>query len=172
MNTEDRRVRKTKKALQDGLAELMLEKELRNITVRELTDRVDIHRATFYAHYSDVYDLYEQMETAALEELSAILVPAHTYDGVCQIIVDYVHSNPKLSQLLLGKSRLSAFLEEKYAEIILFETGETQLSEEWRYFTAYHMQGCMAIIRRWAQTGFAYPKENVIAIIEKLDANF
>lgn len=176
MNSDDRRVRKTKKALQDGLAELMLEKDLRKITVRELTERVDIHRATFYAHYTDVYDLYEQMEHAALEELSAILAE-YNYDGVYQLLVDYIHSNAKLSQLLLNKKlgfydRLSEFLEQKYTEIVLLELGVSQLPEELQYFVAYHMHGCLAIICRWAKGGFVYPKEKVIEGIERLGTHF
>ena len=176
MNINDRRVRRTKKLLQAGLVELMLEKDLRKITVRELTDKVDIHRATFYAHYTDVYDLYEQMEQAVLEELSAMLVSAHAYDGVYQNIIEYIQNNAKLSQLLLNKKlgfydRLSAFLEEKYIEIILFETGLETLPEEWKYFVSYHMHGCLAIISRWAKEGFVYPKEKIIKGIERLDEN-
>jgi len=55
---EDRRVRKTKKALREGLAELLTQKSIQKITVRELTDKVDIHRSTFYANYEDIYDLF------------------------------------------------------------------------------------------------------------------
>jgi len=176
MNTDDRRVRKTKKALQNGLAELMLEKDLHKITVRELTDRVDIHRATFYTHYSDVYDLYEQMEHAALEELSVILAE-YNYEGVYRLIVDYIHSNAKLSQLLLDKKlgfydRLSEFLEKRYTEIILLELGLSELPEEFRYFATYHMQGCLGIICRWAKGGFLYPKEKIVEGIERLGAHF
>ena len=37
-NEQDRRVRRTRKRLQEALAALMREKELKDITVRELTD--------------------------------------------------------------------------------------------------------------------------------------
>ena len=60
--TVDRRVRKTKNQLRQGLARLMLEKSLKEITVKELTDLVDMNRGTFYLHYRDIYDLYAQIE--------------------------------------------------------------------------------------------------------------
>ena len=60
-NKEDRRVRKTKKALREGLIELLNEKSIQSITVRELTDKVDIHRSTFYANFKDVYELYNHV---------------------------------------------------------------------------------------------------------------
>lgn len=50
----DRRVRKTKSQLRKGLAHLMKEKSIGEITVKELVDEVDINRSTFYLHYSDI----------------------------------------------------------------------------------------------------------------------
>ena len=57
---DDRRVRKTKKALRQGLVSLLEKKKLKDITVRELTDTVDLHRGTFYVHYRDIYELRER----------------------------------------------------------------------------------------------------------------
>ena len=54
---EDKRVRKTKRALRLGLAELLAEKSIQNITVKELSDKVEINRSTFYANFTDIYDL-------------------------------------------------------------------------------------------------------------------
>ena len=59
MNPKDRRVRKTKTQLENGLAGLLREKAINEITVTELTERVDINRSTFYLHYRDIYDMME-----------------------------------------------------------------------------------------------------------------
>lgn len=53
----DRRVRKTKTQLRNGLAMLMKEKSVDEITVKELVDQVDINRSTFYLHYQ-IYQGY------------------------------------------------------------------------------------------------------------------
>ena len=47
---EDRRVRKTKKAIQDVFCELTKEKKLNEITIKELCARADINKSTFYLH--------------------------------------------------------------------------------------------------------------------------
>ena len=60
--TEDRRVRKTKKQLRGALTSLLLEKDISRVTVRDVADLADVNRGTFYAHYSDVYDLLHQLE--------------------------------------------------------------------------------------------------------------
>ena len=69
----DRRVRRTREQLKRALTQLLLEKPVREITVRELTDRADVNRGTFYAHYTDLYDMLEQMENELLEAFQALL---------------------------------------------------------------------------------------------------
>ena len=78
---EDRRVRKTKRALREGLADLLAEKSIQKITVRELTDKVDIHRSTFYANFTDIYDLYSQIEDSIIQEISNIFSKNYTVDS-------------------------------------------------------------------------------------------
>lgn len=45
---EDRRVRRTKKLLTQALTELMQHKQIKDITVTELTELADMNRGTFY----------------------------------------------------------------------------------------------------------------------------
>lgn len=47
----DRRVRRTRRALQDSLTSLILEKGYDAVTVEDITDRADLGRTTFYLHY-------------------------------------------------------------------------------------------------------------------------
>ena len=78
----DRRVRKTKAALRAGLIKLMQEKSIREITVRELVDEVDINRSTFYLHYTDIYDMLNKIEEKSLYVVDAafwLLVPLFHY---------------------------------------------------------------------------------------------
>lgn len=46
----NRSVRNTKRKLLTGLLSLMHEKTISSITVRELTELVDVNRGTFYFH--------------------------------------------------------------------------------------------------------------------------
>ena len=47
---ESRRTQYTRRALRDALIELLADKPLARITVRELCERADVNRSTFYAH--------------------------------------------------------------------------------------------------------------------------
>jgi hypothetical protein len=49
--TGDRRMLKTKRALAAAFKDLLLEKGYDAITIRDIIDRADVGRSTFYAHY-------------------------------------------------------------------------------------------------------------------------
>ena len=48
---------------------LMSEKPSKSISVRELAERADINRGTFYIHYKDVSDLLQRLEDEMAERL-------------------------------------------------------------------------------------------------------
>ena len=47
--------------IRDTLFELMREKPINKITVKELCERADVNRSTFYAYYTDIYDLNKKI---------------------------------------------------------------------------------------------------------------
>ena len=50
MEKMDRRVRKTRALLLQGLVKMMETHDIQDISVKELTELVDINRGTFYLH--------------------------------------------------------------------------------------------------------------------------
>ena len=54
----DRRVRRTRELLRSALLSLILEKGYERVTVRDIIDRADVGRSTFYAHFRDKDDLF------------------------------------------------------------------------------------------------------------------
>ncbi len=67
---EDRRVRRTRAALQDALVALMIEKGYEATSVQDIIDRANVGRATFYSHFADKRTLL----VSRLEDLRAHLV--------------------------------------------------------------------------------------------------
>jgi len=72
---QDRRTRRTKKLLTEAFVELLAQKKLNEITIKELCEKADINRGTFYLHYQDIYDLKRQIEADIYEELAGLIVP-------------------------------------------------------------------------------------------------
>lgn len=69
-STTDRRVRRTQRALREAFVSLVLEHGYEGVTVEDITERADVARATFYAHFDDK----EQLLGTLFEELTSELV--------------------------------------------------------------------------------------------------
>ena len=54
---EDRRIQKTRKLLRDALASLIREKPYDVISIKEILDRANVGRSTFYTHFRDKDEL-------------------------------------------------------------------------------------------------------------------
>ncbi len=72
----DRRTARTKRALHEALMQLMLERGFEAISVSNITDRANVGRSTFYAHYADKEDLLQESLRGLREHLqSGVLAP-------------------------------------------------------------------------------------------------
>ncbi len=57
----DRRIVKTKAAIENALIRLLKEKDLSKITISAIALEADINRKTFYLHYSSVNELFDEI---------------------------------------------------------------------------------------------------------------
>lgn len=62
----DRRIIRTKKAIRNSLASLLIEKPINDITIKEISDRADINRKTFYNYYSGIHEIIEEIENEVI----------------------------------------------------------------------------------------------------------
>ncbi len=58
---EDKRILKTKRNLKNTLVELLNEKTFEQITVKEICERSQTSRITFYTHFADKYELLDSI---------------------------------------------------------------------------------------------------------------
>ncbi len=58
-NSQDLRVKRTRKWLQEALLSLMLEKSFSKISIAEITDKAEVSRPTFYLHYRSKDEVLE-----------------------------------------------------------------------------------------------------------------
>ena len=65
----DRRIQRTRNSLFSAFIELRAVKPVEKITVKELTEKANISKQTFYLHFQDIYDLSEYLENDALQSL-------------------------------------------------------------------------------------------------------
>lgn len=75
IRTEDRRIQKTLSSLREALVSLIAEKPYDSIVVKEILDRANVGRSTFYTHYRDKDDL---LVTGIYDMLGPIPSPTRT----------------------------------------------------------------------------------------------
>ena len=69
----DRRIAKTKKAIYRAFAELLSEKNINDITIKDIADKADINRKTFYNYYNGIYDLTGEIENSIIDSFEQVL---------------------------------------------------------------------------------------------------
>lgn len=70
MNTKNnQRFHATETAMQAAMLELMKTLDFRKITVKKICEKAGVNRSTFYAHFTDVYDMLDKMEQTLHQEL-------------------------------------------------------------------------------------------------------
>ncbi|MEU2257679.1 TetR/AcrR family transcriptional regulator [Nocardia xishanensis] len=75
MPSEDRRSRRSRRLLREAFLSLVLERGYSAIKVEDITERADLGRATFYAHYADKDALLDHVVTELIEEMQRRLQP-------------------------------------------------------------------------------------------------
>jgi AcrR family transcriptional regulator len=69
LSRTQRRVSRTKAGIEDAFVQLVLENGYESVTVEEISERADIARATFYAHYPNKEAVLSSVVTRLIGEL-------------------------------------------------------------------------------------------------------
>ncbi len=176
----DRRTLKTRKAICDAIMEFLIEKELRKITVQEISDKADINRATFYKHYLDVYDLYDKLEQDILIEWGMLVLKLQELrtEEFFRRLVDYVDRNRLMFRMVFSENspgqlrvKFEKILEGLFKKIESEKIGVKITDVKLSYRTAYRAQGCISVLSKWIYDSEGQPKEFIVKILAELDSN-
>lgn len=180
-NPEDRRARRTRRLLRESLLELLEEKRFGEISIRDVTDRADVNRTTFYLHYTDTAQLLRSVEEELLGEAQA-LIDAHiretvqdgTMGPVFEPVLDFVVEHRKVCAVLMENQEASRFTEHLQTliranggEIIRAwfpEHQETAVS----YVLQFAACGLIGLVTEWFQRNMDLSKEELLTAAEGL----
>lgn len=153
-NKTDRRIRKTKAQLLQSLMTLMLEKDIKDISVKELSDLADINRGTFYLHYYDTSDVLDDILNEILKETAGVidhvLCPSQRTENCSYPFCDRLQSSGRYQALFLDDT-ISARIIEKMSEntkedYVTWLMSHSLLTfQEAEAIFYFQMNGCLAI---------------------------
>lgn len=168
----DRRQVRTKKLIREALLELSEEKGLRQVTVKDLAERAEINRGTFYLHYRDVADLVDQLKNQIFEgirpfvdEINPLEVKSYAERGepypVLLKVLEYLLAQADFLQIMLspnGDLQLPLQIKEFISER-MFRKFEQYIPEKSKaaipldYFVAYIASANIGILTHWMTNG-------------------
>ena len=158
--TDNRSVRNTKRRLREGMLQLLEEKAINEISVKELTELVDVNRGTFYFHYQDIYDLLRDMEQDFFENFDRTLnekQPRLDAEGVPYLaaVFSFIEQNRDFCRIMLSP----------HGDMQFVELVKRRIDEQCRFFwrilapgadeerrsiyNAFLINGLIGLIQEW-----------------------
>ena len=165
MKVEDRRVRRTKQLIKQSLIELMHEKPFNEIKIKDITERADLNRGTFYLHYVDIYDLLSSIENEIFETLEKLLLAYHSNSlqiscfDLLKEVFSYIETNRDLFEALLNSQVEEAFLTKLQALIktlgleLMQATYKDTSLPHYSYFLSFVLNGVLGVTEQWFKNG-------------------
>ncbi len=112
----DRRIQRTRQLLLDAFMELILEQGYNATTIRDITDRANVGRSTFYVHYRDkeellsnylnqLYEAFEEHIKLVLESTAGDESNPSFRTNLPLIVLKYVEHEQRLFKALIGEKR-------------------------------------------------------------------
>ena len=178
----DRRVIKTRRQLKKGLAALMKEKSVNQITVKELVEEVDINRSTFYIHFKDIQDLLREIEEnmeaqikRAIEEHPIVSGNENAFYFI-EDMFRVLDEEREISKALIGPNGDMGFIHR--IERIIKENSRGTLEkmfpgkkEDLKYFYAFCLSGCLGLVKVWLNEGEEKSPEEMAQMTFNMIAN-
>lgn len=160
----DRRVKYSKMVLKNSFIKLLKEKPIAKITIKEICALADVNRATFYAHYTDAYDLLHQIESDLIDDIKDYLASydLDTFDSttaeMLEKILEYIKANAELVDLLLNAGNDISFEQDiimilARLDLLPKALGKGMSREDAEYAFLFFANGCIGVIKQWLKDG-------------------
>ncbi len=177
---EDRRTAYSKKIIRESLYELMKEKPINKISVTEICEKADVNRSTFYAYYTDIYDLHQKIineffsiQKSVIKHIKESLKPKNalhefTYSDFYEITYNYlktVAENVELYKFIFNQNSNNLvhadFAKATYRTIreVLNPLIEDNRAEELKKAFTFVAGGTTGLIMTWVEKDCDTPIE-------------
>jgi AcrR family transcriptional regulator len=175
---QDLRIRRTRGSIRKTFSAMLCEMDYDQITIRELADRAQINRKTFYLHYQNLGSLLEEFQ----KELAAEFIERTSmYDGLRdagEITREFflALAQDPLHQKLICNGN-SSHIGDTVAEMIASVKKKTDDSfgriedSTQNIITAYLASSSKGIYRQWVFDGKNIPLDDLITLATKLIRN-
>ncbi len=176
INYEDIRVKKTIRNIHQAFIELFKEKDLEKITVKELVEKSEISKKTFYRYYTSIDNLFLEIQHKITEEYIEKFSSCNFPEDLKIIIKEFFYFSE-----IYGKAHDKIISDSKY-EYILQKMVNNIMKKTWEqsiFFKetdpyvrniifSFVTSSILSSYKQWIDDGKKVPLTDFINIIESL----
>ena len=147
-----------RECIQTALIRLMKTKELKDITITELTRLAGVSRTTYYRNYYDKEDVLQDLFKGLMQEITAEILAAKTVYGTALAVFNGIQKNADVYSLLMKAD---------YAELMLREvtriaSADTPADAPLEQMRIVFLTGALFnMVRVWMDTGMRLTPEQM-----------
>ncbi|MHB1314131.1 MAG: TetR/AcrR family transcriptional regulator [Christensenellales bacterium] len=176
MPRSDRRVQYTHTVLKESLLELLTKKPISQITIKEICEIAEVNRSTFYAHFSDQYELFKSMKHEMLNKISDD-IGGYLFEKdksepmqILLKLLEFIQKNNKLWIILLSENGDRAFVHNMLVQVLKNYDKELLDNQTLDEKTSelvflFMVNGCIGIIEQWIQDEMKTPMQEMAEFI-------
>ncbi|MFI9382766.1 TetR/AcrR family transcriptional regulator [Kutzneria sp. NPDC052558] len=169
MAVQDRRVRRTRRALHDALIELVLERGYERVTVQDILDRADVGRSTFYAHFRDKEALLLTSFDDMREQLRSGIDAAP--DRPAALLFEHAYEHQRVYRALAnrqGGALVIRHLHKLLTEVLRTQSTDGDLPAD--VVAEFHASGIIGLLGWWIEHDFRHDPEWLVSVYRRLAA--
>ena len=167
MNTQDRRITKTRKAIYQAFLHLLNQKDYEAITVQEIIDLADVGRSTFYSHYESKELLLDELCQKLFHHLFERAEHLSPQDYLAHIFQHFKKNQDHVTSLLLSKNdyfirQLRKELEHDVYPMVADELIKAHPTLPHSYLKHLVVSHFIETLSWWLKKGKSYTEQEVI----------
>lgn len=149
--------------LKDSLLQLLQNKSISNITIKEICEQADINRSTYYAHYSNQYELLDSIEEEFIQDLVGTLGQYNFSKEeealqMTEKLFEYIAEKNHICQILLSENTDMYFLKKgmMITHEFIFKNWltDSRIDEEtYESINIFMVSGSIHVIKNWVENG-------------------
>lgn len=179
MNKKDLRVIKTKNTIYTALIELMKEKTFEEIKVSDICNKALINRSTFYAHYTDKYELLSEwiseLKLSFTKELKINEEnenPKKYYLELIKIFLDHIDNKRDIYLAIMINNRNSIMMDIIYDvldnDIISHVKNDNNSKIPNKVIAKFYLGAVFNVGIEWLKYKDKYSKEDILYYLDLL----
>jgi len=134
--------------IREAFVQLLTEKEAKSITVTDIAQKANINRATFYAHYTCIMDVVDEMQKEVMDKMSELFRDfsfKSFFSNSTQALLEvsrFIDENREYYQILINQEGATKFLRALKDVLVGYMMKEPEIPEAVKNSPSYKLRIC------------------------------